>query len=157
MEFMDLEAEALFSSLTHVAEDEGCETEGSLNPITQEQALTVLRFQPPFQDIRFGPFTGNITLLKWFRQLNDHFKVKGRCFYMYKPQGRNKTCGVTPEAALAKLKQGLRDTNSTYIYHCQNHYFCPIGFEDVPVDCTQAYSHWCQLVSFDVSVMTHTV
>lgn len=120
----------LFSSLGH----------GSLNPITQEEALRILGFQPPFEDIRFGPFTGNVTLLKWFRQLNEHFKVKGRCFYFYKPHGRNRTLGVTPEDALARLKQGLRDTSATFIYHCQNHYFCPIGFEDVPVKCSDAYS-----------------
>ena len=58
---------------------------------------------------------------------------------MYKPQGKNKTSGLTPEDALSKLKQGLQDPASTFIYHCQNHYFCPIGFEDVPLKCTHAY------------------
>jgi hypothetical protein len=36
----------------------------SLPPISQEQALHVLGFQLPFEKIRFGPFTGNMTLLK---------------------------------------------------------------------------------------------
>lgn len=36
----------------------------SLNPITQEEALTILGFKPPFGEIRFGPFTGNATLLR---------------------------------------------------------------------------------------------
>ncbi|XP_010726924.1 basic immunoglobulin-like variable motif-containing protein isoform X1 [Meleagris gallopavo] len=26
-----------------------------------------------------------------------------------------------------------------YIYHCQNHYFCPIGFEATPVKASKAY------------------
>ena len=36
----------------------------SLAPITQEEALTILGFKPPFGEIRFGPFTGNATLLR---------------------------------------------------------------------------------------------
>lgn len=120
----------LFSTLGH----------GNLHPITQEEALTTLTFKPPFSDIRFGPFTGNATLMRWFRHLNDHFKVRGRCYYVYKPHGKNKTQGVTAEDALATIKKGLHDPNTTYIYHCQNHYFCPIGFEEVPQSPTQAYS-----------------
>lgn len=26
-----------------------------------------------------------------------------------------------------------------YIYHCQNHYFCPVGFEATPLKATKAY------------------
>lgn len=37
----------------------------SLPPITQEEALHILGFQPPFEDIRFGPFTGNTTLMRY--------------------------------------------------------------------------------------------
>ena len=76
---------------------------------------------------------------RWFRQLNDHFQVGGRSSYMYKPQGKNKTTGITSEDALTKLKQGLQEANSAFIYHCQNHYFCPVGFEDVPFKPSQAY------------------
>ncbi|XP_046568891.1 LOW QUALITY PROTEIN: basic immunoglobulin-like variable motif-containing protein [Haliotis rubra] len=114
--------------------------QGSLNPITQEEALVILGFQPPFSEIGFGPFTGNITLLRWFRQLNDHFKVKGRAYYMYKPNGKNRTSGVTSDDALQNLKTGLKDPNTAYIYHCQNHYFCPIGYDDTPVRADAAYS-----------------
>ncbi|WAR27569.1 BIVM-like protein [Mya arenaria] len=67
---------------------------------------------------------------KWFRHLNDHFKVRGRCFYVYKPHGKNRTENVTAEDALAAMKKGLQDQNTTFIYHCQNHYFSPIGYED---------------------------
>ncbi|XP_050404018.1 basic immunoglobulin-like variable motif-containing protein isoform X1 [Patella vulgata] len=112
---------------------------GSLPPITQEQALAILGFNPPFSEISFGPFTGNVTLLSWFRILNDHFKVKGRCFFTYKPVGKNRTSGVTPDDALSTLKKGLQDPNSAFIYHCQNHYFCPVGYEDVPLRCEDAY------------------
>jgi len=35
-----------------------------LCPITQEEALEVLGFSPPFGDIRFGPFTGNVTVMR---------------------------------------------------------------------------------------------
>lgn len=120
----------LFSTLGH----------GNLHPITQEEALTMLSFKPPFSDIRFGPFTGNTTLMRWFKLLNDHHKIRGRCYYVYKPHGKNKTHGVTADDALAAVKKGLADPNTTFIYHCQNHYFCPIGFEDVPPSPAQAYS-----------------
>ncbi|KAM8977471.1 basic immunoglobulin-like variable motif-containing protein [Pelodytes ibericus] len=112
---------------------------GSLPPISQEDALHILGFHPPFEDIRFGPFTGNATLMRWFRQLNDHFHVKGCSYVLYKPQGKNKTAGETAVGALSKLTQGLKDESMAYIYHCQNHYFCPIGFEAPPVKACKAY------------------
>ncbi|XP_048453495.1 basic immunoglobulin-like variable motif-containing protein isoform X1 [Rhincodon typus] len=37
---------------------------GSLPPITQEEALHILGFHQPYEDIRFGPFTGNATLMR---------------------------------------------------------------------------------------------
>uniref|UniRef100_A0A452IEF3 Uncharacterized protein n=1 Tax=Gopherus agassizii TaxID=38772 RepID=A0A452IEF3_9SAUR len=112
---------------------------GNLPPITQEEALHILGFQPPFEEIRFGPFTGNTTLMRWFRQINDHFHVKGCSYVLYKPHGKNKTAGETAAGALVKLTQGLKDESMAYIYHCQNHYFCPIGFEATPVKACKAY------------------
>ncbi|XP_006131094.1 basic immunoglobulin-like variable motif-containing protein isoform X3 [Pelodiscus sinensis] len=112
---------------------------GNLPPITQEEALHILGFQPPFEEIRFGPFTGNTTLMRWFRQINDHFHVKGCSYVLYKPHGKNKTAGETAAGALVKLTQGLKDESMAYIYHCQNHYFCPIGFEATPVKANKAY------------------
>lgn len=38
---------------------------GSLPPISQEEALHILGFQPPFEEIKFGPFTGNATLMRY--------------------------------------------------------------------------------------------
>ncbi|XP_027413736.1 DNA repair protein complementing XP-G cells isoform X4 [Bos indicus x Bos taurus] len=113
---------------------------GNLPPISQEEALHILGFQPPFEDIRFGPFTGNTTLMRWFRQINDHFRVKGCSYVLYKPHGKNKTAGETASGALSKLTHGLKDESLAYIYHCQNHYFCPIGFEATPVKANKAYS-----------------
>ncbi|XP_076406594.1 basic immunoglobulin-like variable motif-containing protein isoform X4 [Peromyscus maniculatus bairdii] len=113
---------------------------GNLPPITQEDALHILGFQPPFEDIRFGPFTGNTTLMRWFRQINDHFHVKGCSYVLYKPHGKNKTAGETAPGALSKLTRGLKDESLAYIYHCQNHYFCPIGFEATPVKASKAFS-----------------
>lgn len=28
-----------------------------------------------------------------------------------------------------------------YIYHCQNHYFCPVGFEATPLKAAKAYRY----------------
>ncbi|KAI1899647.1 hypothetical protein AGOR_G00063940 [Albula goreensis] len=112
---------------------------GSLPPISQEEALHILGFQPPFEDIKFGPFTGNTTLMRWFRQINDHFRVRGCSYFLYKPHGKHKTAGETAEGALMKLTQGLKDESMAYIYHCQNHYFCPVGFEATPLKAAKAY------------------
>ena len=108
---------------------------GNLPAITQEEASRILRFQPPFEDIRFGPFTGNSMLMRWFRQINDHFHV-----VLYKPHGKNKTAGETASGALSKLTHGLKDESLVYIYHCQNHHFCPIGSETTPVKVNKAFS-----------------
>nr|XP_006639302.1 PREDICTED: basic immunoglobulin-like variable motif-containing protein [Lepisosteus oculatus]XP_015219679.1 PREDICTED: basic immunoglobulin-like variable motif-containing protein [Lepisosteus oculatus] len=112
---------------------------GSLPPITQEEALHILGFQPPFEEIKFGPFTGNATLMRWFRQINDNFRVRGCSYILYKPHGKNKTAGETAEGALMKLTQGLKDESMAFIYHCQNHYFCPLGFEATPLKAAKAY------------------
>ncbi|XP_040040536.2 basic immunoglobulin-like variable motif-containing protein isoform X1 [Gasterosteus aculeatus] len=112
---------------------------GSLPPLSQEEALHILGFQPPFEDIKFGPFTGNATLMRWFRQINDNFRVRGCSYILYKPHGRHKTAGETAEGALMKLTQGLKDESMAYIYHCQNHYFCPVGFEATPLKAAKAY------------------
>ncbi|XDV35820.1 hypothetical protein PO909_005695 [Leuciscus waleckii] len=112
---------------------------GSLPPISQEEALNILGFQPPFEDIKFGPFTGNATLMRWFRQINDNFRVRGCSYILYKPHGKHKTAGETAEGALLKLTQGLKDESMAYIYHCQNHYFCPVGYEATPLKAAKAY------------------
>ncbi|XP_059141532.1 basic immunoglobulin-like variable motif-containing protein isoform X2 [Physella acuta] len=119
----------LFSTLGH----------GSLKPLTQEAAMKILGFQSPFENIKFGPITGNLTLLRWFQELNSYFKVKGRSYFLFKPFGKNKTAGVTEEMALQMLKVGLRDPKMSFIYHCHNHYFCPIGYEETPLFCVDAY------------------
>ncbi|CAN9500275.1 unnamed protein product [Ophioblennius macclurei] len=112
---------------------------GSLPPISQEEALHILGFQPPFEEIKFGPFTGNATLMRWFRQINDNFRVRGCSYILYKPHGKHKTAGETAEGALMKLTHGLKDESMAYIYHCQNHYFCPVGFEATPLKAAKAY------------------
>ncbi|KAF4795176.1 DNA repair protein complementing XP-G cells [Turdus rufiventris] len=127
------------SALEDVKERKVLDLRRCLPPITQEEALHILGFQPPFEEIRFGPFTGNTTLMRWFRQINDHFHIKGCSYVLYKPHGKNKTAGETAAGALAKLTRGLKDESMAYIYHCQNHYFCPIGFEATPVKASKAY------------------
>ncbi|XP_076817517.1 basic immunoglobulin-like variable motif-containing protein [Clavelina lepadiformis] len=112
---------------------------GNLNPITQEEALHILGFKPPFGEIRFGPFTGNATLMRWFRRLNEFFSVYGKAHYLYKPKGRLQTKKMTDDGALTSLQIGLKSENTGFIYHCLNHYFCPIGYEDTPQNPSEAY------------------
>jgi hypothetical protein len=113
---------------------------GNLPPITQEEALALLGFKKPYGEIRFGPFTGNATVMRWFKQLCNHRGVVGKAYYFYKPVGKGKTFGLKPEQALTGLKEGLREPHTAFIYHCWNHYFCPVGFEEVPKHCQKAYS-----------------
>ena len=80
---------------------------------------------------------------RWFQQLNAHYRVRGRTYFLYKPRGHNKTGAISEETALKSLKRGLRGDDTAYIYHCQNHYFCPIGFEEVPLKAENAYRWVC--------------
>ena len=50
---------------------------GNLPPISTEIALTFLGFSPPYEEIRFGGFTGNDTLIHWFHLLNSKYGVTG--------------------------------------------------------------------------------
>ncbi len=81
-------------------------------------------------------------IFRWFRQLNLYYKVRGHGFYLYKPRGKNRTPGVSASMALTSLKKGLAGESMAYIYHCQNHYFCPIGYEDVPLKALDAYRYY---------------
>lgn len=78
---------------------------------------------------------------RWFKQLNERYKVSGHAYYFYKPHGQGKTSGVSPSLALEKFKDGLKDPSMAFIYHCYNHYFCPIGYEEVPLKQEDAYRH----------------
>ena len=111
---------------------------GGLDPVTQETALDVLGFSKPYNEIKFGPFTGNNTLKRWFRQLCGHYKVRGYYYTLYKPKGCA-TTSISEEVALSLLKEGLQSCNTAFIYHCYNHYMCPIGFELVPEYPEHAY------------------
>ena len=70
-----------------------------------------------------------------------HYGVCGQAYYLYKPVGKGKTFGLKPELALQRLKDGLRDPSIAFVYHCLNHYFCPIGYEDVPKMAPDAYKY----------------
>jgi len=39
---------------------------------------------------------------------------------------------MTEPVALNYLKQGLRSEDTAFVYHCYNHYFCPVGYEMTP-------------------------
>ena len=53
---------------------------------------------------------------------------------------------MSPPLALERLKEGLKDPSMAFIYHCYNHYFCPIGFEEVPKRQEDAYRQVISLV-----------
>ena len=108
---------------------------GTLPPVTQEQALKILGFSPPWSNIAFGLFTGNRTLLRWFHVLNKYFGVKGTSSTYLKFYGKNKM-----EQNVQKFEKDLRRDDIAFIYHCYNHYFCPIGYEITPEDPAFAFS-----------------
>jgi hypothetical protein len=105
---------------------------GSHRPISTEEALEVLGFKPPYNDVKFGSFTGNDTLVQWFGNLNRFYKVQGEARICYKLHGNNQTPNIDSAQALTELKQGLKNENKAFIYHCYNHYCCPIGYEENP-------------------------
>ena len=40
------------------------------------------------------------------------------------------TSGISESDGKTLLKEGLESNDKAFIYHCYNHYCCPIGFED---------------------------
>ena len=102
---------------------------GQKQPISTEEALEVLGFQPPYHNVSFGSFTGNDTLIQWFGLLNRKYGVKGESSIVFKKHGMKITHNTDKYQAHDLLLDGLRSTNRAYIYHCYNHYMCPIGFE----------------------------
>ena len=113
---------------------------GTLPPVSQEEVMTILGFEFPFDNIKWGAFTGNLTLLRWFHALNRHFGVSGKAFYLWKCSGQGRTIGVDAEGGLDRLKKALRDPCAAVVYHCYNHYMVPLGYEDTPRSQVNAYA-----------------
>ena len=84
----------------------------------------------------------------------SHYGVSGKAYYFYKLHGRGRTCGLTPSVALERFKEGLRDDSMAFIYHCYNHYFCPIGYEEVAKKPEHAYWYVCDHVML-ISIANH--
>ena len=126
---------------------------GSKQPISTEEALEVLGFQPPYQNVSFGSFTGNDTLIQWFGLLNRKYGVKGESSIVYKKHGMKITHNTDKYQAHDLLLDGLRSTNRAYIYHCYNHYMCPIGFEQTPARPIDAYSLNKDISEFDTWII----
>lgn len=115
---------------------------GTLPPISQEEVMTIIGFKPPFEQIRWGPFTGNQRLCSWFylinkavnaRLLEGQAKIQGKAFIMWKPCGKQRTIGLTDDAAEETVKSALRNPNMAIIYHCKNHYCVPFAYDEQPV------------------------
>lgn len=115
--------------------------------------MKILGYNEPFDEIRFGPFTGNVTLMRfnsilfnlilfifiiidnrWFKKLNAHFRVEGKASMFYKPVGTCKTAGINGKIAKENLETLLHSNDYAFVYHCYNHYCCPIGYEKEPLD-----------------------
>ena len=73
-------------------------------------------------------------ILRWFQELNKHFSLFGEASFFYKPVGADKTFGLTGQVAKERLQILLKSKDSSFIYHCTNHYFCPIGYEREPIN-----------------------
>lgn len=103
-------------------------------PVSQEEIMTILGFQPPFGEIPWGPFTGNATLIRWFNALNQHFGQKGRAYILYKVHGIGNTSRwyASDQEALTAVKEVLRNPHCALVYHCYNHYMVPVGYQDIP-------------------------
>ena len=123
---------------------------GTLAPVSQEKALTILGIAPPYSEVMFGPFTGNSTLIQWFKALCLHFEVQGSAQIFWKMHGKSRTVGVDGDQAFENLAQGLKSATQAFVYHCYNHYFCPIGFEVSPIVPTDAYKPLAQISPSEV-------
>ncbi|RVE74090.1 hypothetical protein OJAV_G00037860 [Oryzias javanicus] len=95
--------------------------------------------EKPSRNLQDVPPHVSLEEIKQRKKLNDNFRVRGCSYILYKPHGKHKTAGETAEGALMKLTQGLKDESMAYIYHCQNLYFCPVGFDATPLKAAKAY------------------
>ncbi|CCW61103.1 unnamed protein product [Phytomonas sp. EM1] len=113
-------------------------------PVTQEEVMTILGFEPPFGEIQWGGFTGNTTLIRWFHALNRYFGRKGfgSAYILYKAHGQGKTTHMyeSDEEVLDAVKKALSDPCCALIYHCYNHYMVPVGYQVIPIAQTDFYS-----------------
>lgn len=66
--------------------------------------------------------------------------MEGKASFFYKPVGSNKTLGINDNMAKNRLFNLLKSKNAAFIYHCHNHYICPIGYEREPLKKTNIYS-----------------
>ena len=76
---------------------------------------------------------------RWFQDLCNHYGIEGQAYYFYKPVGKAKTFGIKPNMAYESLKEGLQNPSMAFVYHCLNHYFCPIGYEEIPKNAADVY------------------
>ncbi|CAK73367.1 unnamed protein product (macronuclear) [Paramecium tetraurelia] len=115
---------------------------GTLNPLSQEEVIVSLgpEVGPHFNEVEFGSFSGNMSLISWFKNLCRLQKVQGRAYFLWKNEGDFSTPGVDRDVALSKLTSGLKSDKISYIYHAYNHYFCPIGFECTPNKQVEAFA-----------------
>lgn len=112
-----------------------------MEPITVEQGLQLLGVVEKgeqFENVDFGDFTGNATLIGWFGRLCKNFGVKGTAKVLLKLSGEGKT-EVGVEEGKKMLLEGLKSEKKGYIYHAYDHYFCPIGYEITPNKPLDAY------------------
>jgi len=71
--------------------------------------------------------------------------MRGEARISFKLHGASITHGIDSAQALASLQLGLKDSSKAYIYHCFNHYMCPLGFEINPTKPNQVYEPLEQL------------
>ena len=72
---------------------------GDKQPISTEEALEVLGFKPPYNNVAFGSFTGNETLILWFSLLNKFYGTSGEGRISFKLHGKSITHGIDSETA----------------------------------------------------------
>lgn len=106
----------------------------SLPPISQEEALHILGFQPPFEEIKFGPFTGNATLMRYTNLPSFTLKKKNlksaqvcsQCVFLTGGSDKSTTtseCEVAPifctnhtESTRQQEKQASQLTHSALLF-----------------------------------------
>jgi hypothetical protein len=109
-----------------------------------ERALQLLGFPgedsggESYRDIRFGKFTGNATLIRWFRLLCSACGVSGTAGYLWKRRGAART-GISSAAGMARVHAALASPSTGLIYHGLNHYSVPVGVDVTPASPIAVY------------------
>jgi len=86
---------------------------------------------------------GNMTIIKWFDKLNEHFKLKGKSKFFLKGEELENWGGNSEVIKI--LKETIKSDKKALIYHMANHYTIIVGYFEHSEEAEDAYEEEASL------------